>query len=597
MFTNTPDLKSLLSDNPLMSSVKGLSGDERLLLEARLIGMRELPPSIDQFLEDDFYLGQTTNNGKNIYPKWRDFFRELFPDPLHTTHTVINQSGAIGTGKTSSARIILAYDLLKLTYFDDLEYAGLNNVATGKSIDIVFNHRTGGKAYEEIIEPFQIMMDKSPYFSKHLYNDYGTRLLADGPLSNVSIGKDILSFVASEVNFQPEHKIKEKVNEVTSRITSRFGKLLPYLGHVILDSSEGEEGNFVEQYLKTTAWPVKTAKYSQWEMKSHLNMFFVTGSFSMYTGDSTKDPFIIEGKDQITPTMNPDKIIDCPMELIAEAKADPRRFLREKAGVASEASDTFIPNKDKLDKALCIDKEYPDIIKVDFYNQTESIWEYLKDAIMEIPPEKRLYVGLDLGIVEDCTGLAIAYVDDLEAVGSVELPVIKVPIAVGISRLPGQETPIYKISDFILTLNKFRDVSLVSVDQFQSWQLRQDLSLKKIKVKLSSVDRTTEPYNYLKNIMYMGLLKLPKSSYLRDELANLVDTGKKIDHKNNTSKDVSDGVAQAVFNLFLDLKVAKLISGRYNVITQLDMMDELGMNHTSEKDIILAEMIRRMSSS
>jgi hypothetical protein len=71
-------------------------------------------------------------------------------------------------------------------------------------------------------------------------------------------------------------------------------------------------------------------------------------------------------------------------------------------------------------------------------------------------------------------------------------------------------------------------------------------------------------------MIYMGLVDLPKNKVLQNELTNLIDTGKKIDHpsvmKDGTigSKDTADSVCNAVFNLFQDLKNADKISGRFN---------------------------------
>lgn len=78
----------LVGGKSLSESINNLSNRDLLLLEAQLIGMRQLPPSIDEFIEDDYFIGSTTDNGKAIYPKWREFLRELYPDPIHTTHNV-----------------------------------------------------------------------------------------------------------------------------------------------------------------------------------------------------------------------------------------------------------------------------------------------------------------------------------------------------------------------------------------------------------------------------------------------------------------------------------------------------------------------------
>jgi phage terminase large subunit-like protein len=230
----------------------------------------------------------------------------------------------------------------------------------------------------------------------------------------------------------------------------------------------------------------------------------------------------------------------------------------------------------------------------------------VKHIIEEIPPEKRLYIGIDLGIVTDRTGFSIAYFDDYVHVGSGYEPRIKVPLALTISRLPGQETSIHKIKDLIFEINKVRDISMVCMDQYQSTQIRQDCNIARIKAVLSSVDRTTEPYNLLKRMIYMGLVQLPKSKVLQFELANLIDTGKKIDHPAFVggeggqvgSKDTADSVCNAVFNLFQDLKNADKISGRFNTHIQMEMMDKSKWwGRVEEKDQYMADAVRRMAHS
>lgn len=580
----------------LLSNLSNYSHEDKLLLEARLIGMRDLPPTIDQFIEDDYYIGLSTKGGRAIYPKWREFLRELYPDPIHTSTNVVALSGCIGSGKSYISRIILAYDYLKLTYFDTLEYASLDNDTSGKSVDLLFAHKSNQKAHEELIEPFTMMLEKSPYFSKDQFNDYHTRFLSDGPRTNIGIGKDLLSFTISECNFQDFDKVKDKVSELTSRLTSRFQKLLPYLCHVVLDSSSAPDGNFMEDYLATTPWQVTAARFSTWEIRSHMNMYFIEGSFKVYTGDSVYDPFIIPEDYVLNETQDPDKVLVCPMELINEAKSDIRRFLLEKAGITTTTTGAFISDKEKLAAAFQLDQGDKDVVVVDFYDDTDTLWDKLKGVIFRIPEEKRLYIGIDLGIVGDITGFSIAYFDDYVSVGENQLmPRIHVPLAVGISRVVGQETPIFKIIDFIKTINEHRDVSMVITDQFQSTQLRQDCKRAKINAILSSVDRTTEPYTFMKNMLYKGLLILPKSRTLQFELANLINTGKKIDHKATTSKDISDSMTNSVYNLYQNIDKAQQVTGRYSTQYQLGLLDTLGYYADDEKSQYVADVIKRMA--
>ena len=70
----------------------------------------EVPVSIDEFLEDDFYLGRV---GKNIFPIWREELRTIL-SPYSEVGEVIFQGG-IGTGKTTIGLIILVYKMYYLT--------------------------------------------------------------------------------------------------------------------------------------------------------------------------------------------------------------------------------------------------------------------------------------------------------------------------------------------------------------------------------------------------------------------------------------------------------------------------------------------------
>lgn len=591
-------------DTNILSQLDSMTSDEKLLLEARLIGMRELPPSIDQFLEDDYFIGESTAQGKAIYPKWREFLRELFPDPLHTTNTVVSLSGCIGSGKSRISRLILAYDYLKLTYFDNLQYAGLDNDVSGKSVDLLFEHRTGDKAWEELVDPFWTMVKKSPYFSNNLFNDYGTRFLVDGESTNKALGKDIVGCTFSETNFQRRDKIEAKVYELTSRLTARFQKLLPYLGHVVLDSSCNDEGNFMDDYLARTTWDVKSARFAIWEIKDFLNIYFNNGSFKVYAGDSLFEPFVIDSDSQIKDTMNQDKIIVCPKELENEARTDTRRFLKEKVGITTATTGSFFSNKQKIRDAAVLPCPV-ESVTVDFFDETDTVYNRVKALIESIPTEKKLYIGIDLGIVSDSTGFSIAYFDDWVPMGDNKMePRIKVPLAIEISRIPGQETSIHKIEDLILTINKTHDVAMVVTDQFQSTQLRQNLTNKKIKCVLSSVDRTTEPYNYMKRMIYLGLLELPYNRILIDnELPRLLEINGKVDHPavnpdgTPGRKDIADSTCNAVFNLMKDIQVAQLISNRYNTAVQMDILDRMGWFAHDEKSRVLAEIIRKQANS
>lgn len=80
-----------------------------------LADFKEVPVGIDQFLDDPYYLGQTNNNGKNVYPYWRDTFKKIFDAGNRYNEIIL--SGATRLGKTSSAVTIMSYMLYRLMLY------------------------------------------------------------------------------------------------------------------------------------------------------------------------------------------------------------------------------------------------------------------------------------------------------------------------------------------------------------------------------------------------------------------------------------------------------------------------------------------------
>ena len=121
--------------------------------------------------------------------------------------------------------------------------------------------------------------------------------------------------------------------------------------------------------------------------------------------------------------------------------------------------------------------------------------------------------------------------------------------AIGITAPKGQEVPLYKIQDFIEWLAKNGyPIASVSADQFQSKQTLQNLEVKGFPTENISVDRTRDPYLFLRQLVYNKQILLPKNEYLNGELKRLRDDGKKIDHPSNWHKDIADAVCGSVWN-------------------------------------------------
>lgn len=127
----------------------------------------EIPINIDKFIEDDNYLGKSLNNGRSIYPYWRNFLREVFPDNNGSTnkyHEIII-TGAIGLGKTFIAVICMCYVLYKVLCLKDPQR--YFRLVPGSEIVFAFFNITLDLAKGVAFQSFNELLLSSPWFMAH----------------------------------------------------------------------------------------------------------------------------------------------------------------------------------------------------------------------------------------------------------------------------------------------------------------------------------------------------------------------------------------------------------------------------------------------
>lgn len=98
------------------------------------------------------------------------------------------------------------------------------------------------------------------------------------------------------------------------------------------------------------------------------------------------------------------------------------------------------------------------------------------------------------------------------------------------------------------------NLRFVSFDGYQSADSRQILASQGFATGIVSMDRTTEPYDYLRDAIYDDRLRLPHHEKLGEELLRLEFDAKrqKVDHPAHGkfgSKDLADAVAGVVYQL------------------------------------------------
>ena len=134
-----------------------------------------------------------------------------------------------------------------------------------------------------------------------------------------------------------------------------------------------------------------------------------------------------------------------------------------------------------------------------------------------------------------------------------------IDFAVGITAPKGQEVSLTKVQDFIEYLIKKCNypVACISADQFQSKQTLQNLQTKGFNTEYISVDRTRDPYLFLRYLIHNKQVSIAKNDYLKLELRKLRDDGKKIDHPvacfvGDTKIKLVDGRSVSINDLMIE---------------------------------------------
>ena len=534
------------------------SEDTKLQILKRVIGFKMEPPTIDEFLDSDYYLGSL---GLMVYPFWRKKLRELFPNNITSTSTYVCLYGCIGGGKSFFSQLVLLYDVVKVACCED--FFKFNDITLTKGIYIKCSNTWKNKAQDAVNFLNDVVFGgKVPFFENELRkgNKFLTNLKfkAVGTRESDLRSDDVLCFWLSELTAMKTAVGQNLISSSDSRLTSRFISSERLFTHIILDSSTTGVDSALDLFLRNDPKAEKAFKVhvNSWNTTEGLGKYFNFGSFEVYAGDSQRNPFIIPKNfsEHERSQLDKDRIIVCPNELIEEAKRNIVLFLQEKAGISTNTSSKFFLDRQKVEQAFCLSKSYDDSLALRFFDPLDTLMSKLKDTVSTLPQDRKLYIRIDCGVANDLFGICVAYGDGVKRVNVDGIPTerlrIKIPIALGISRYEGEETNISKVEDFILQLNQDYEVALVLTDQYQSTSLRQTMKQNGIKAELASVDRDDNAYVITKNYIYQDLVEIADNRIALKEMLELERVGpKKVDHPAKElggSKDIADSISGVI---------------------------------------------------
>ena len=376
-----------------------------------------------------------------------------------------------------------------------------------------------------------------------------------------------------EANFQrlKSEQAKEGYLTIKRRRESRFlgvGGMLP--GKLLLMSSPKHTSDFLVDQIEAAKNSKKTLVVRDipiWEVRKGSRKDVYCGrTFPVFVGSSTHDPFVLkdDGSDTLPES---GQVVEVPVEYKDSFETDILSSLRDIYGKSISSAAAFITSPSKVVEVSTIPHRFTkEVVVLDFYDESDTVMKYMdRKYFKKIGfPELYRYIHCDLAYSKDRVALASVYAladksvmdKDPEAkVRPDRSPVERyersyyVDWILYVQAKDGQEIPLYKIRDFLLYLKKDGyPIFRVSADQFQSRDLLQQLEVQGFRTENISVDKTRYAYLTTRELIYRAKLLLPKHSLLRDEFCQLQDSGEKIDHLAQSSKDGSDAVAGAVFS-------------------------------------------------
>lgn len=552
-----------------------LDGRSKTLELLNNVDYDEVPVSIDQFIEDDRYMGKVFENGKLIYPFWRNFLHDLFHNNVEKRFEVA-VSGAIGTGKSTISAIALMYLLYRtMCLKDPQKFYGLT--ANSPIVFVVLN-LTLDLAYQGLYSMMVEAIKLSPWFCERVDIRGKYEFSIEFPKniglmvgSNVqhTIGKNVLGAILDEVNFSKAPKgsknsVLDMYRNIRRRLESRFLKQGRIPGLLFLVSSKNSDLDFLEQYIQSIKHQKTTIVIDRAVYEIKPPETYTGERFNVAVGDKTKQSRILNSTEDLESAKQQGyRIISVPVEYRIAFEQDINDALKDISGISSVTTNKLIPYAGKIESIINYNRRSPfmlDQLTLGL-NSNDDIKDYIEDLrLLKEDIHLPRFIHCDIGLKNDALGLSMVHSDRQTSInrytkeGKIESIIENHYVAdftLTIKALAGSEIPLFKVREFIIWLATTLGlhIQLVTFDGFQSADSIQLLKVAGLEAALQSVDRSADPYLNLRSCVLENRLELYNDPILIKELYDLEYDRKanKIDHPLEGSKDTSDSLCGALW--------------------------------------------------
>lgn len=544
----------------------------------------EKPASMAEFLGGE-YLGIE----KLVRPGLRTALINIFGTTVNPVRISNYEdalfTGAIGIGKTTFASIALPYMAhWVLCLNDPQEYFELMPGSRIAFMQMSTSEKQAkGVVFGDIfarIKNARWFAENYPYDDKYsniIKFPKSIEIIPGGSLETSFEGFNVLGGILDEMD---SHKItpeKDYADVGYDAINSRIGSRFPIFGDDGLEAGHKGLMICIGQMKSGNGFAARKMKQLQKKKKAYVWQQTIWESFGWerYTDKKTgkRNSFWYDTKrKKIIPYAmvemleSVDHIMEIPSTYRDQFETNPEKALRDLAGIPPAASDPFISLVDRIEE--CRDKwierhdSSPSPVGDDAHRILFEPWFRSNGD-----PRKR-HIHIDLGISPegDALGMAMGYVEGLVEIEGETKPYIVFDALMRMHAAPGQEILISDVRRIVYDLKDDRGFRIysISMDGFQSTDSLQQFRKRKFFSNYLSVDKSTLPYEDLRDAIYERRVEFPPYiTHLRlgdtntveiavKELMELQYTGKKIDHPPQGSKDVADAMAGVVTTLMGD---------------------------------------------
>lgn len=477
-------------------------------------------------------------------------------------------TGAIGIGKTTVAAIVLPYLVHWVLCLNDPQ--DYYNLLPGSRIAFMQMSTSEAQAREVIFQDIKARIATSPWFKANYQPDPAFKnqlrfpkdiwILPGDSTETTFEGYNILGGIIDEGDSHKMTKIKDYAEQgyttISSRITSRFqdrGFLL------VIGQMKRANGFMARKYNDFLGRPDAYAvRLSIWD--SMGKQFYIErDGGKTFTYDMLRRQVLPALAAQV---LGGRHLIEVPELYRRQFEQNPEKALRDLAGIPPKTGNPFISLVDRIED--CRNRwiaQHGDKSPVTRDGRIES-WFRAPNSLKRV-----CHVDLAYSADGDALGLAMGHVRGMVEIDGETKPYIVIDLAMRIHASAGSEIFLSDVRHIIYTLRDERRFKLekVSLDGFESTDFLQQLSKRRFEVEKISVDKNFLPYTDLRDAIYEGRLEFPPymveiqrgdtteiSEIIVQELSELVDTGTKVDHPEQGSKDVADCLAGVVTSLMGD---------------------------------------------